>query len=202
MALTSVRDFLATWASYLRLLPAKPKPQYSTSHPDSQRFKIHVVDDTDFPTLFAALWHSFETPYQGILRLFFPVLNDDYSTSLKNCASAQLEEYHREQPNVTWITILDTHEGNCVAAAAKWYFFDESPFPEGEEVNHVAEWYPKGVGREFASIAATQFERPREVMGRRGHACTFPLFSLPSFVFISTSPFLPPLLSPTTACLT
>ncbi|KAL3442684.1 acyl-CoA N-acyltransferase [Aspergillus insuetus] len=181
MALQSVRDYLATWASYLRPLPTTPKTQ-ENPEPNSQRFKIHVVDDTDFPALFAALWRSFENPYQGVLRLFFPILNDDYTTSLSNCTSAQLEEYHREQPNVTWITILDTLEDNRVAAAAKWYFFEQSPFPEhGEEVNHVAEWYPEGVGREFASLAATQFERPREVMGRRGHAFLHIAFTHPSY---------------------
>ncbi|CEL10610.1 hypothetical protein ASPCAL13727 [Aspergillus calidoustus] len=176
MAFQYARDLLASWASYI--VPQK-SPRETQS--DSQRFKIHIVDDTDFPDLFAALWHSFETPYQGILRLFFPILNNDRETSLANCTSAQLEEYRREQPNVTWITIVDTQQNNRVAAAAKWYFFDQSPFPEGEEVQHVAEWYPEGVGREFASIAAAQFERPREVMGRRGHAFLHIAFTHPSY---------------------
>ncbi|KAL6231023.1 hypothetical protein BDW75DRAFT_233935 [Aspergillus navahoensis] len=145
-----------------------------------QRFRIHVVTDDDFPSLFSTLWYSFENPYQGILRLFFPILNNDRPTSLESCTAGQLEEYHQQQPNVTWITILDTQNSNCIAAAAKWYFYEENPFKQEEE-QHVADWYPDGVGREFATLAVRQFEMPRERMGRRGHAFLHIAFTHPSY---------------------
>ncbi|KAL3462067.1 acyl-CoA N-acyltransferase [Aspergillus heterothallicus] len=144
-----------------------------------QRFKLRLVTDDDFPALFSALWHSFENPYQGILRLFFPILDNDRATSLKNCTAGQLEEYHQQQPNVTWITILDTENSDRVAAAAKWYFYDENPFKENEQ--HEADWYPEGVGREFATIAAAQFEAPRETMARRRHAFLHIAFTHPAY---------------------
>ncbi|KAL2844834.1 acyl-CoA N-acyltransferase [Aspergillus pseudoustus] len=145
----------------------------------SQRFKIHVVTDADFPALFSELWYSFENPYQGILRLFFPILNDDRVTSLKTCTEGQLEEYHQQQPNVTWVTIVDTENSDRIAAAAKWYFYDENPFNEEEQ--HEADWYPEGVGREFATLAARQFEAPRETMARNKHAFLHIAFTHPSY---------------------
>ncbi|KAL2803095.1 acyl-CoA N-acyltransferase [Aspergillus granulosus] len=147
----------------------------------SQRFEIHVVTDTDFPSLFATLWDSFENPYQGILRLFFPVLNNDRPTSLETCTASQLEEYHQQQPNVTWITVVDTLTDNRIAAAAKWYFYDENPFGEQEGGYHEADWYPEGLGREFATLAVRQFEAPREKMARRGHAFLHIAFTHPSY---------------------
>ncbi|KAL5337415.1 hypothetical protein BJX70DRAFT_245963 [Aspergillus crustosus] len=149
------------------------------AQPPKDRFQVHVVNDADFPTLFSTLWHSFENPFQGILRLFFPILNNDRASSLKNCTAGQLAEYHQEQPNVTWITIRDTEDENRVAAGAKWYFFDENPFLQ--EQDHEASWYPEGVGREWATLASRQFEEPRETMGRRGHAFLHIAFTHPSY---------------------
>jgi hypothetical protein len=135
------------------------------------KFRIEAVGDDDFPELFRALWEAFENPYQGILRVFFPILNNDREGSLKACVQAQLEEYHAQQPHVTWIKVVDT-EANKIAAAAKWYFYPEDPFAK-QEGPLVADWFPEGVTREFATEAVRQFEHPREHMARRAHVCMF-----------------------------
>ncbi|KAL4882161.1 hypothetical protein BJY04DRAFT_187281 [Aspergillus karnatakaensis] len=153
---------------------------------NTDRFQLRTITDTHFPALISTLWHSFENPYQGILRLFFPILDNDRATSLKNNTKAQLEEYHQQQPNVTWVTIVDTQNNDRIAAAAKWYFFDKDPFTaeerEGTHI-HVADWYPEGVGREFASLAVGQFEAPRERMSvkGKGHAFLHIAFTHPEY---------------------
>ncbi|KAF5005525.1 hypothetical protein F66182_15933, partial [Fusarium sp. NRRL 66182] len=40
-------------------------------------YKVEVAQDADIAELVAVLWDSFERPYQGILRNFFPILNND-----------------------------------------------------------------------------------------------------------------------------
>lgn len=90
------------------------------------QFRVEVVSDDDFPELYRALWEAFENPYQGIVRLFFPIHNDDREGSLKACVKSQLEEYHKEQPHVTWIKVVDT-EANKIAAAANGTFTPRTP---------------------------------------------------------------------------
>ncbi|RDW81571.1 uncharacterized protein DSM5745_05128 [Aspergillus mulundensis] len=158
----------------------------STTKPS--QFQLHPITDSDFPALTTALWESFENPRQGLLRLFMPILNNDREASLQACITAQREEYHHHQPHCTWIKIVDTQSENRIAAAAKWYFYDDNPYDEHGEVL-VADWYPEGVSREFATQAVRIFERPREEMARRGHACTPPILQSPlPYPTISTEP--------------
>ncbi|KAL4902181.1 hypothetical protein BDW74DRAFT_181030 [Aspergillus multicolor] len=144
------------------------------------QFQLQHINDTDFPPLISALWESFENPPQGLLRLFMPILNNDRETSLQTCITTQREEYHREQPHCTWIKIVDTQADNRIAAAAKWYFYDDNPYDEHSEVL-VADWYPEGVSWEFATQAVRLFERPRGEMARRGHAFLHIAFTLPAY---------------------
>ncbi|KAL5040809.1 hypothetical protein BDW71DRAFT_33489 [Aspergillus fruticulosus] len=146
------------------------------------RFQVLPVADIDFPSLTASLWESFETPPQGLLRLFMPILNNDRERSLKTCLDAQLAEYHQQQPQCTWIKVVDTDDNDRIAAAAKWYFYDKSPYDkDGEELGLVADWYPEGIPREFATLAVRLFERPREETARRAHAFLHIAFTLPSY---------------------
>lgn len=153
------------------------------------RFQIRLVTDSDFSLLTQNLWEAFETPYQGLLRLFFPILNNDRQGSLQTCIAGQLEEFQQQQQQeearLTWVKVVDTHADDCIAAAAKWYFYEKDPHTntntnthtqeeggEGEsESQAVADWYPEGISRDFATKAFRQFERPREQMARRPHAC-------------------------------
>ena len=45
-------------------------------------YKVEVAQDADIAELVAVLWDSFERPYQGVLRTFFPILNNDREASL------------------------------------------------------------------------------------------------------------------------
>lgn len=138
------------------------------------RFQVRPITTTDFPALTQNLWEAFETPYQGLLRLFFPILHNDRQGSLQTCIAGQVDEYNQQQPHLTWIKVVDTHADDYIAAAAKWYFYETDPHSnthlEGES-QAVADWYPEGVSREFATKAFRQFEQPREKMARRAHAC-------------------------------
>ncbi|KAL4912347.1 acyl-CoA N-acyltransferase [Aspergillus aurantiobrunneus] len=145
------------------------------------RFQIRVVADDDFPELIESLWEAFENPYQGVLRLFFPVLDNDRQRSLQTCIANQLEEYHQEQPQLIWATVVDTHANDRIAAAAKWYFYDHDPHAQSEDHPLVADWYPEGVAREFATKAARLFERPREQLARRSHAFLHIAFTMPEY---------------------
>jgi hypothetical protein len=137
----------------------------------SQRFQLRIATEDDFPEIYSKLWESFENPFQGVLRLFFPILDNNREASIQTCIAGQLEEYRQLQPTVTWVKIVDTQDGDKLAAAAKWYFYKENPHTGPQVGQLVADWYPEGIGREFATLAARQFERPREQMAQRPHAC-------------------------------
>lgn len=139
---------------------------------DIMVFQVETVTDEDFPELIAAQWEAFESPFQGLLRMFFPVFNNDREAGLKASIEGQLADYHNEQPTVTWIKIVDTEANNKIVGAAKWYFFRENPHAKhGERKPFSADWYPQGITREFVTRAIVQFEGPRERMAQRPHAC-------------------------------
>ncbi|KAL2867524.1 putative GNAT family acetyltransferase [Aspergillus lucknowensis] len=136
-----------------------------------ERFQLRIATEDDFPEIYAKLWEAFENPFQGVLRLFFPIVNNDRAESLKACIAGQLDEWRQNQPNLVWVKVVDTHEGGeKLVAAAKWFFYPENPHTGPHVGQVVADWYPEGIGREFATLAARQFERPRETMATRAHA--------------------------------
>lgn len=152
----------------------------------ARRFQVRPITTTDFPALTQNLWEAFETPYQGLLRLFFPILHNDRQGSLQACIAGQVDEYNQQQPHLTWIKVVDTYADDYIAAAAKWYFYETDPHSHtqhGGESQAVADWYPEGVSREFATKAFRLFERPREKMARRPHACMSTPYPL-SFLMI------------------
>ncbi|EAW15043.1 putative GNAT family acetyltransferase [Aspergillus clavatus NRRL 1] len=144
------------------------------------RFSVEVINDDDFPELTAALWEGFENPYQGVLRLFFPIQNNDREATLKANIQGVKEEYYQQQPDVTWIKVVDREANNKIAAAAKWYFYKDNPYAK-REGPMVADWFPEGVTRDFATQAMQQFEHPREQMARRAHAFLHIAFALPQY---------------------
>ncbi|KAL4786853.1 acyl-CoA N-acyltransferase [Aspergillus varians] len=145
-----------------------------------QRFQVRVASEEDFPELIEKLWESFENPYQPILRLFFPILDNDRPRSLQTCIKGQLEEYHQQQPQVTWVKVVDTEANDRIAAATKWYFYDKNPYPEGGSTV-VADWYPEGIARELATKAVHLFDGPREQRSRRPHAFLHIAFTVPEY---------------------
>ncbi|KAL4816104.1 acyl-CoA N-acyltransferase [Aspergillus spinulosporus] len=147
----------------------------------SQRFQLRIATEDDFPEIYSKLWESFENPFQGVLRLFFPILDNNREASLQTCIAGQLEEYRQLQPTITWVKIVDTQDSDKLAAAAKWYFHEKNPHTGPQVGQLVADWYPEGIGREFATLAARQFERPREEMAQRPHAFLHIAFTLPQY---------------------
>lgn len=172
--------YIAYYLFQVRIASSRKKEAITISN--IMVFQISKVSDQDFPELVTAEWESFETPFQGVLRLFFPILDDDRAASLHHSTDAQLDEYHKEQPLVTWVKVVDTEANNKIAGAAKWYFYtDGMPAHFDEAETMVADWYPEGVKRDFATMAVRQFERPRALMARRPHAFLHIAFTRPEY---------------------
>ncbi|CRG91108.1 hypothetical protein PISL3812_08156 [Talaromyces islandicus] len=140
-------------------------------------YKIEIAKDEDLSELMRILWHCFEDPYQAVLRVFFPILNNDREASLLTATNGQRQEYKESYPELIWLKVVDKKTDKIIAGA-KWYFFQRNPFgpKPGESESHdpsseVAVWYPEGVGRDFATLVMRAFERPRVKMGQKEHSC-------------------------------
>ncbi|KAL4959308.1 putative GNAT family acetyltransferase [Aspergillus stella-maris] len=162
-----------------------PSSSLSSSSSPSQRFQIKPIDPTtDIPPLTRAIWDAFENPYQGIVHLFYPLLNNDRETSIQAAIENIAEEYRTSQPQLTWVKVIDTYHDDLIVAAAKWFFYEENPHAhvhEGDGEGIVADWFPEGVQRDFATQAVRLFEGPREGMARGPHAFLNIAFTLPPY---------------------
>lgn len=135
----------------------------------TMKFSLELAKEDDFPELITAQWETFDNPPQGIFRLFFPIEDGDREKSLQRSIEDQRTSFIKEQPTVKWIKVMDV-EKKRIAAAAKWYFFDNaSSFAKRPPVE--VDWYPKGMIRNFVTQAVQQYEQPRHDMGQRPHAC-------------------------------
>ncbi|KAL4925688.1 putative GNAT family acetyltransferase [Aspergillus undulatus] len=149
------------------------------------RYQLHIINpqnDPSFPELMKVLWESFETPYQGLLRLFFPILDNDRAKSLESCIAGQIEEYTQSQPSLIWVAVVDTHAEGRIVAGAKWFFYDEDPHPHSNaEEEIVADWFPEGtIAREFATQTVRLFEKPRLRLAKGPHAFLHIAFTHPT----------------------
>jgi hypothetical protein len=133
-------------------------------------FSIEVAKDEDLHELMQVLWTCFENPPQGILRVFFPILNDDREASLLAASDGQRDEYKEAYPELIWLKVVDDETGKIIAGA-KWYFYESNPFATHDPLGEEAVWYPEGVGRQVATSVMHAFEKPRVTMGQRPHSC-------------------------------
>ncbi|EED16410.1 GNAT family acetyltransferase, putative [Talaromyces stipitatus ATCC 10500] len=143
-------------------------------------YKVEVAQDADMPELMEALWDAFEKPYQGVLRNFFPILNNDREASLLAATNGQREEYKSSYPELIWLKVTYREDDNQnskgkIVGGAKWYFFQRNPFAPkpGSDHDPTAEeavWYPEGPGRTFATAAMHALDKPRMTMGQGPHA--------------------------------
>ncbi|KAK9320288.1 hypothetical protein V1517DRAFT_329833 [Lipomyces orientalis] len=108
-------------------------------------YRIEVAKDEDLYELMTILWRCFEDPYQAILRVFFPILNND-----REASSGQRDEYKESHPELIWLKVVDD-KTNKIIAGAKWYFYERDPFlpNPGDSDGHDAAseeavWYPEG----------------------------------------------------------
>jgi hypothetical protein len=143
-------------------------------------YKIEVAQDADMSELVAVLWDSFERPYQGILRNFFPILNNDREASLLAAIEGQREEYKDSYPELIWLKVTHHADGEDtkgkIVGGAKWYFFQRNPFvpKPGSDHDPTAEeavWYPEGPGRTFATAVMHAIDKPRMTVDQGPHAC-------------------------------
>ncbi|KAF3392942.1 hypothetical protein DPV78_010135 [Talaromyces pinophilus] len=141
-------------------------------------FSIEVAKDEDLHELMQVLWTCFENPPQGILRVFFPILNDDREASLLAASDGQRDEYKEAYPELIWLKVVDDETGKIIAGA-KWYFYESNPFATHDPLSEEAVWYPEGVGRQVATSVMHAFEKPRVTMGQRPHSFLNIIFTLP-----------------------
>ncbi|BCS01697.1 uncharacterized protein AKAW2_52038A [Aspergillus luchuensis] len=147
------RRTLSSFAHYSRLRRVK--------------FSLELAKEDDLPELITEQWEAFDNPPQGIFRLFFPIEDGDWEKSLQRSIEDQRTSFIREQPTVKWIKVMDV-EKKRIAAAAKWYFFDNASFLAKRPTVEV-DWYPEGVIRNLLTQAVKQYEQPRHEMGQRPH---------------------------------
>lgn len=149
-------------------------------------YKVEVAQDADMAELVAVLCNSFERPYQGILRNFFPILNNDREASLLAAIEGQREEYKNSDSELVWLKATyhtnDEDTKGTIVGGAKWYFFQRNPFvpKPGSDHDPTAEeavWYAEGPGRTFATAVMHAVDKPRMTMGQGPHACK------PNFLF-------------------
>ncbi|GLA79250.1 hypothetical protein AtubIFM56815_000037 [Aspergillus tubingensis] len=143
------------------------------------KFSLELAKEDDFPELITAQWETFDNPPQGIFRLFFPIEDGDWEKSLHRSIEDQRTSFIKEQPTVKWIKVMDV-EKKRIAAAAKWYFFDNASSLAKRPPVEV-DWYPKGVIRNFVTQAVQQYEQPRHEMGQGPHAYLHIGFTRPKY---------------------
>jgi len=150
-------------------------------------FKVEIAKDEDFPELMAVLWRCFEEPFQGILRVFFPILNNDREASLNECIKGQREEYQASYPELVWLKVVDQNDpGQKIVGGAKWYFYERNPFAAkpGDDQDPTPEeavWYPEGVARTLATAAVHAHGITRTRMAQRPHSYLNIAFTLPEY---------------------
>ncbi|EEP79695.1 predicted protein [Uncinocarpus reesii 1704] len=144
------------------------------------RLQVQPLLDSDFPEMVPALWTSFENPFSGIIRAAAPLLNNDRATSLAASVEVQLAQHKRDQPESTWIKVVDEDAAGKLVGAARWMVYDRNPHNDGEA--DVADWWPEGsLGREYATKLFAQLDAPRAKMARRPHLFLNIAFTLPEY---------------------
>lgn len=139
--------------------------------PPPQRYRVEAVREEDFPELVRAVWEAFEDPFQSLSRLYCPIVNNDVPASLDAFTQLMLAELAAEPPGrLAWIKVVDSEANDSIVAGSKWCFYQENPHANQDEEGFVAFWHPDGIGREFATEAFRQIDRPRKTMARRPHA--------------------------------
>ncbi|RAH52000.1 putative GNAT family acetyltransferase [Aspergillus piperis CBS 112811] len=144
-----------------------------------EKFSLELAKEDDLPELIPAQWDTSDNPSQGIFRLFFPIEDGDWEKSLQRSIEDQRTSLIREQPTVKWIKVMDV-EKKRIAAAAKWYFFDNASSLAKRPTVEV-DWYPEGVIRNLVSQAVQQYEQPRHEMCQRSHAYLHIGFTRPKY---------------------
>lgn len=129
----------------------------------------------DLLELSRGLWKSYESPFQGFIRLIAPIIDDDREGSLRHFARRQIEETKAE-PDTIWLKAVDSDTGQIVGGA-KWVFLRTeynrgTSSPNERHRLFEATWYPAGVARTFATEAMVHLHYKRIfTQAARQHAC-------------------------------
>lgn len=149
-------------------------------------YKVEVAQDADMAELVAVLFDGFERPYQGILRNFFPIFNNDREACLLAGIESQRKEYKNSDSELIWLKVTyhanDEDTKGTIVGGARWYFYQRNPFvlkagSDHDPTTEEAVWFPEGPGRTFATAVMHGIDKPRMTMAQGPHACK------PNFLF-------------------
>ncbi|PYH56551.1 uncharacterized protein BO96DRAFT_433959 [Aspergillus niger CBS 101883] len=119
-----------------------------------------LLPKKDFPELITAQWKTFENHLHGIFRLLFSIEDGDLEK--------ESPEKYRELARISHQRAADDQKER-IAAAAKWYFFDNASFLANHPPVEV-DWHSEGVTRSLVAQAVQQHEQPRHEMVQGPHA--------------------------------
>lgn len=139
-------------------------------------FKLEEVTYDDFPELISVWWESVENPRQGVMRAIAPILNNDREASLAKSTELQLQQYKKNYANIVWFKVVDDAT-NKIVGGAKWKIHLKNPYAEPPAQPFRAEWYPEGIGRDFATKVVLQLQSGRVGRAQRPHICMGPFSS-------------------------
>ncbi|KAE8394407.1 hypothetical protein BDV23DRAFT_147116 [Aspergillus alliaceus] len=142
--------------------------------------KLEVALDEDILELIRVKWRAFENPPQGILRIFYPIIDNDYEKSIKIAAEKELAEYREKRPEVMYVKVIDTDNGNRIVGGSKWWFYQRNPFEDNDQPAE-ADWYPEGIARRYVTEAMHQAEAGHHRMAQRPHAYLNIAFTDPDY---------------------
>lgn len=133
-------------------------------------FKLSEVDlNADFDELMTVMWDAHEQPDQPFFRLFCPINDGNYKSSLEE-STMRMREWDLHDPHARWLKVQDTSTGRIAGAA--WYkIYEENPFANTED--EVADWYPDDSSRDFVSQAIGQMDDPRRELAARPQVCEY-----------------------------
>ena len=132
--------------------------------------ELQDVSQADFPPLINCLWESYESPPQGLFRLFCPINAvgaTDRESALKE-STDRLWDWKTSDPDTYWQKVIDTTTGNIVGGAL-WKLHNKNPHDDPETLDPY--WQPEGGERDFTAQALAQHEEPRECLATRAHVC-------------------------------
>ena len=134
---------------------------------------VEVQSDSDFLELLDVEFAAFETPFNPLRPLFFPIFGEGHEARQDAIekAAQRTAQRHRETPGSRWIKVVESATGKIVGGAV-WHFYDRDVYT-GQQPTDCS-WWPEGDSRRFARAWARGVWIPRSRMMRRPHACECP----------------------------
>lgn len=156
---------------------------------DTMTLKVIPVGPSELGPVCESSWKAFNSPFQGFIRVFNPLLNSegqcappfDHDTSLrasvfitaKGLSKANAEaEAAGTAPQAVWVKVVDDADPDTVMGGSMWIYWPKGPpQPPHSLGDQVAVWYPEGPLRDLATQCIRELHMPRTYLVPGPHAC-------------------------------